>query len=122
MMPTSNCIRCGVYAPLSTGGLCDCCHSVFWKQAAGCSPPLTDLSPEDAIRRGRGGFEWISVKDRLPEVPKEGTHPRYLTLVPYRNFYRPYIFEDKYFGSADSWELEGVTHWMPLPELPEDIK
>lgn len=26
-----------------------------WREARGASPPLTDLSPEAAIRRGRGG-------------------------------------------------------------------
>jgi len=42
------------------------------KEVAGCSPPLTDLSPEDAIRRGRGGDTegWIEECNSLRESVK----------------------------------------------------
>ena len=58
--------------------------------------------------------EWISVEDQAP--PRNG---EYLTYNPYsiycciqvNCFYRP------------KWESSNgyVTHWMPLPEPPEDV-
>lgn len=75
-------------------------------------------------------YEWVSVKDRLPE--KEG---RYLVLTSgifgikiamftmslKRHF--DYMFEDGEpdrpgfydWDSEDDWIEDGVTHWMPLP-------
>lgn len=69
---------------------------------------------------------WISVKDRLPNC-----NGYYLV-------FRPHYCSDHgavticYFGRTDAWydddkaNLEellsptDVTHWMPLPEPPED--
>lgn len=48
--------------------------------------------------------DWISVKDRLPEIKQE-------ILV----FGEPGIFIDEYNGDMVVW----ATHWMPLPEPPE---
>jgi hypothetical protein len=64
-------------------------------------------------------MQWISVKDRLPEVDEvyigsDGTYVfpiYYLAKSTFRN------------GSLWSWEGESypeVTHWMPLPEPPKD--
>lgn len=54
--------------------------------------------------------KWISVKDRLPE-------PNTVVLVHYadgRISTADYIDEHlKFITSSD------ITHWMPLPELPE---
>lgn len=62
--------------------------------------------------------EWISVKDKEPEIGR--------AVLLYSEFgivecgertlrkYKPYI---------TTWthdELIGVTHWMPLPEPPKD--
>lgn len=64
---------------------------------------------------------WISVKDRLPE--KEG---RYLcwfgkNTVAIGAAIATYLEEWKAFGSLASLETyPNVTHWMPLPEPPED--
>lgn len=73
--------------------------------------------------------EWISVKDRLP--PYEKT-----VLVYYKDPYARFPDKDSwvYTGYLDlcndkpKWDVEDmfdvvqelVTHWMPLPEMPEN--
>lgn len=61
--------------------------------------------------------DWISVKDRLPEdytfvLAVVETWTRTVTVVLHADlkFYR--------FGAGDT--PLNVTHWMPLPELPEE--
>lgn len=77
-------------------------------------------------------MDWISVKDRLPEKSGE-----YLVYRP------PYVCtawfaeslcnnpQFEYEGMPDlpgfyngdgegDWVEYGITHWMPLPERPED--
>ena len=61
--------------------------------------------------------EWISVDDRLPEDQEE-------VLVctrsknGIRNIDKGYMAIDRFIhrGCAE------VTHWMPLPHLPKDVK
>lgn len=62
---------------------------------------------------------WISVEERLPErytdvaiIERDGVH---------------WWYKVAYLGACDVWALNGghrvlgdVTHWMPLPELPEE--
>jgi len=55
-------------------------------------------------------MNWISVKERLPD--KNG---RYLTYDPYSKK----IFISRYIKNKDNEIQSGVTHWMPLPEVPE---
>ena len=57
--------------------------------------------------------EWISVKDRLPEI-----YGKYLVACRGNN-----IPQIRYYdGVWDVWNcVAEVTHWMPLPELPKDI-
>lgn len=72
--------------------------------------------------------EWISVKDRLPEQGVD-------VLVAARGmgtdvfkFGYEYIDIDalhmQRYGRANSFRIDmlsaRVTHWMPLPEFPED--
>lgn len=78
-------------------------------------------------------MQWISVKDRLPE--KDG---EYLVFTEQRDCFNA-LFESEIgdggefgvwlnsyhpdtLGFLDSeWqEYEGITHWMPLPEPPEE--
>ena len=80
--------------------------------------------------------EWISVKDRLPEddstvlVVAIAEFAARITFGMYRRVVK--IFDD----DEDAWEIldpihnlswswasnqnAEVTHWMPLPELPEE--
>lgn len=58
--------------------------------------------------------EWISVEDRLPESDAD--------VLVHAGLLFPYIEAGYYDGlwkySYDGTEIEGVTHWMPLPEPP----
>lgn len=73
--------------------------------------------------------KWISVKEGLPEEPKEND--------PYRKSYLVYLNKSfgckyatwVYLGDGEWWweELDetltdAVTHWMPLPEPPKSEK
>lgn len=63
---------------------------------------------------------WIPVTERLPEAPVQ----KVLIFVPHPH--GNIVDVGRYLG-ADDWVLEGwyltqssVTHWMPLPEGPEE--
>lgn len=73
-------------------------------------------------------MEWISVKDRLPEddiiilVLSEICIPEDNYLKQKKGYW---IFEGK-FNRMFGWfiyfhpeNLQKITHWMPLPELPK---
>lgn len=82
--------------------------------------------------------EWISVKDKLPD--KDGDYLCCWSLSysdkPFINIYsfaKNLRKVDKYdfkgmnradwYGYDSEWgycEQAGVTHWMPLPELPKE--
>lgn len=73
-------------------------------------------------------MEWISVKDRLPEMPsekvKEGfvqmqvlvLHDDEIQFVWYQPDEKQFYDTHGLFGT----EVYGVTHWMPLPEPPKE--
>jgi len=94
--------------------------------------------------------EWISVKDRLPEkngeylvvihfVECERTNIGMLKFStklsnilwfnykgspingPANNYNHPGFYLIDY-DLGDCWEVPDVTHWMELPELPEEVK
>lgn len=61
--------------------------------------------------------EWISVKERLPERFKP-------VLICREKNGKPYV-EQGYKDVCEWWKVYGtrtkqVTHWMPLPEPPEE--
>ena len=55
-------------------------------------------------------MDWISVKDRLPEEEK-------LAIV-YRPHYKQKIYIQAWWR-GDQYD-QSITHWMPLPEPPEE--
>ena len=59
-------------------------------------------------------YEWISVKDRLPEK-----RTRVLCYYKYEPESPDVICENDYLVGG-LWSMNGskVTHWMPLPPLP----
>ena len=61
--------------------------------------------------------EWISVKDRLPEVDEYVLMHSYSCKTDIG-----FLTEDGVFGCDVGYYLEigDVTHWMPLPEQPKE--
>lgn len=55
--------------------------------------------------------EWVSVDDKLPE---EGVN---VLTYGARPFYD--VFYINRLIDKDEWLYDGVTHWMPLPNMPE---
>ena len=79
------------------------------------------LTAENAALREKVP-QWISVEDRLPEVWKNEEND---VLVNYM-IYAPEFGVDigNYHAEAKRWLCMAipctVTHWMPLPEAPEE--
>jgi hypothetical protein len=84
--------------------------------------------------------EWISVKDRLPEIgirrESRNLHGRVESVYETSDLvmtFNPNGLDGKssfqsrlhlqrrisYIEEGDKWVHGGVTHWQPLPELPE---
>jgi hypothetical protein len=67
--------------------------------------------------------KWISVKDRLP---KEGEHVLVATKFDEPDFRggQRTVSIDKIQRGCWSlkWADETITHWQPLPELPEELR
>lgn len=77
---------------------------------------------------------WISVKDRLPNSERclvllRNSHhsaKKYsieIATVSGRKFYLYVSFRDGMTGDIHTvpFRIDNVTHWMPLPELPEEL-
>lgn len=57
--------------------------------------------------------DWISVKDRLPDVDGE-----YIVFRPPENTFGDIVIRT--FRGGEFSGLFEVTHWMPLPPAPEE--
>ena len=81
-----------------------------------------DLTAENIIANGVTVQEWISVKDRLPEVGsivlvsdnETDCHIWQYTNYSERGVAMPWMDE---FGIP--CKTEEITHWMPLPQPPK---
>jgi hypothetical protein len=60
--------------------------------------------------------QWISVKDRLPEDGEPVLVYKERHSEAYGNMSTAYYRRGRWFGSIG----EVITHWMPLPDAPED--
>lgn len=80
-------------------------------------------------------MNWISVKDRLPNderclvLLRSGLHKAGRNLMEIATFYggKFYLYVSYRDGANGDlmtvpYKIDGVTHWMPLPEPPEEAK
>jgi len=78
----------------------------------------------DRVAELEAQHRWISVKDRLPE--RQGTtylNARYLVL--YHGYYHDInVFSpsNKKWLCGEVDKTEHVTHWMDIPDLPEEVQ
>lgn len=72
-------------------------------------------------------YTWISVRDSLPKIEtpvlivKNGViHIGELLLESpsYEDCYDAFLYWDDPIDDGQIWEYLDITHWMPLPELP----
>ena len=94
----------------------------------GCD--FVDLSFEDAeqilaLVKEQEAMHWVSVKDRLPD--KKWTDYLVATRLCDGTFgiNIAWLNSDDEWKSNDEWICDGrevITHWMPLPEPPEEEK
>jgi hypothetical protein len=101
----------------------DLCKEIEWKDMMIALAQRKQAEAEaerDALREKAP--QWISVASRLPELWK---NERTGELVNYI-VHSPYFGTDigNYHKEAGTWLCMGlpctVTHWMPLPEAPEE--
>lgn len=58
--------------------------------------------------------KWIKVTDCIPELDDDGHSEMVLVVGPKKIILQNFTIEDE-------WQLPmGITHWMPLPKLPEE--
>jgi hypothetical protein len=81
------------------------------------------LARQVELLEARANQRWVSVKDRLPDVPKRGFLPGVQVLVwPYAHGSAVAFYGRRYSRKAAFYlygTLVEVTHWMPLPEGPK---
>lgn len=68
---------------------------------------------------------WISVEERLPSDDEQ--RDEYGELVPFLVCERDTKYPYRAFYDGMTWgdglmKIKGITHWMPLPEVPEQRK
>jgi len=77
-------------------------------------------------------MNWIKTKDQLPETETPVLIVCNKIIRVGALFWEKPMFEEayeayKYWDDpnnslSDIWEDNEVTHWMPMPELPEELK
>lgn len=106
--------------PVHAAGGCYChecenCTSSYCRIIGGSVPP-GNFCGQGKVRAAN---QWISVEDRLPEKYKD-----VLLAVKAKHISRP-IPAFGFLTDGNNWRInctytgiEAVTHWMPLPEVP----
>ena len=81
-----------------------------------------DKSPNDTQTQTIVYGKWIPVSERLPEVYRDGDGEFIPFLVCENDKDYPYraIYDGLNWG--DGMFVADVTHWMPLPESPNDTQ
>ena len=78
----------------------------------------------ELLQKGQEKHRWIPVTERLPEKNDDGS----VNVVLVTNGYLQHMayFANGNWHFAESGEMKetmfyAVTHWMPLPEPPEEV-
>lgn len=68
--------------------------------------------------------DWISVKTDLPKIPKEdwSSGPFWVYDEEVGQREAGYTKAREWLDGREYYELNHVTHWMPLPEDPPEEK
>lgn len=72
----------------------------------------------DAIPTLTPPTEWVSVKDRLPEECADILLCRKILKIPEIGTYRQARFW-VYDEIGDVYQVDDITHWMPIPTPPK---
>ena len=67
-------------------------------------------------------MKWIPVTERLPDKNADVLCSRGNHIGALMDVYT-YVGDDQWddtYGNRSGTEDEGITHWMPLPEAPEE--
>jgi hypothetical protein len=93
---------------------------------------ILDMEKMVDVNSSNNSNGWISVKDRLPEIPENDYSNRVLLLRADRfiviariekcvRFVRP--LQEALIVETDNGDpIEEFTHWMPLPAPPKEEK
>ncbi|MCL7654044.1 DUF551 domain-containing protein [Klebsiella pneumoniae] len=105
------------------------CRAAMLAAAPHDTPALNSLQSVDSVTGG-----WIPVSERMPEM---GEKQRYVLAADFKNNYWPNIpntqvgvYGDWFDDGNPTWDdgdgedlhLKEVTHWMPLPAAPQEVK
>jgi hypothetical protein len=86
--------------------------------AAAFEMAVEALAKDDSVP----GNGWIRVRDRLPNdyqpvIVSDDGEPEFAIFYDHYNGYGPtFVTPDCY----EEERIEGITHWMPLPEPPKE--
>lgn len=92
---------------------------------------VVDASPEEVARFLAPKLiqpEWISVDDRLPEdetpvlvciLGDVRILERRWENPGFEDTFKPFWYWDDPFDDGQDFEMAHISHWMPLPNIPE---
>ena len=97
--------------------ICNFCE--YFKNKSACEKHKKEVIADNMIANGVTVQEWISVEDELPEVggyvvciAKRNPFSRFMPMVAR-------IEKNGWVNPMTEQYISEVTHWMPMPELPE---
>lgn len=81
----------------------------------------------ELLQKGQEKHRWIPVTERLPDPNNDGdyvivcaTEKNY--RIDYQNaVIMAFVCDEGFVDTEMDFVLTGVTHWMPLPEPPEEV-
>ncbi|HHT0304342.1 TPA: DUF551 domain-containing protein [Raoultella planticola] len=79
---------------------------------AGNSPAHSGLRPEQIGVSPAQSHGWIPVSERMPEND--------VSVLTFDGMFRR--VHHAMYGHWQCWEPEKITHWMPLPAAPQEVK